>query len=482
MDLPRPAWCDVLNELYGLIGTPGLRAVNAAAAAEGVALSKSTVANLLEGTTNPRETSVLAFVNACLRYGRSHRSALPPAKQTTEYWLALYRRSRAAADCLVATTSASWPVPPQDAKYRFDAIGSPAPRPALGKRAPSYLLDSLYEIVPFHDRGELHVVQDWVNDPDPRTSIQLMHGEGGQGKTRLAMHIARHFAQDGWQVVQASRRAGPAPRSRRPSASGRILVIVDYAERWPVEILERMVLELSNDPNMRSLRVLLLARSDIGLWDLLTSTLDRQVDHLAIPIHLKSFTSSIPEQISAFNDAVAAFQSALELQPTELAPNRMRKDVDDSPLSLHMAALAAVLTQDHRHAAPSSADLSEFLLRHEQKYWSSSLTADLPALAASIQIERISKTVALATLLGPLATSADARLLLCAGHLASNDTEAQLLIDHHAQLYPFESTSKNPSQSVGMHLKPLSPDRFAEDFVAWCVHRPKGRAFIRDVV
>lgn len=66
------------------------------------------------------------------------------------------------------------------------------------------------------------------------------------------------------------------------------------------------------------LRVLLPARLGSGLWDLVTSTLDRQVDHLAVPVRLGRFTTGALELATAFDAAIAAFQSAMQIQPVEL--------------------------------------------------------------------------------------------------------------------------------------------------------------------
>ncbi|WP_410662119.1 hypothetical protein [Amycolatopsis sp. lyj-84] len=411
------------------------------------------------------------------RFLTSIRDTIPTADPDTTL-----PSTRDAVSRTADKASGSWPVPPRGAGYRFEAFGRPVPRPASYQHAPSYLLDSRYEVVPFRDRGERQVLEDWLDDPAPRTSVQLVHGEGGLGKTRLAMQVARRAAESGWHVIQAFERAGSAvPRGER-AVAGRLLVVVDYAERWTVDVLERMVLDLADHAGVRCLRVLLLTRLDYGLWDLITSTMDRQVDHLAVPVRLGRFTTSAPELTTAFNSAVAAFQSAMQLQPVELVAPRTWQGTGRSPLGLHMAALAAVWAHENRRAVPSDADLSEFLLTHERKYWSAGLAVGLPALEASAQVNLVSRTVLVATLFGSLTNSADARQLLRAAHLADSAADAQSLIDRHAQLYPAEPVSTTRGRAVSPHLRPLHPDRFAEDFVAWCVRRPADRALTLDLI
>jgi hypothetical protein len=337
-------------------------------------------------------------------------------------------------------------------------------------------------VVPFRDRRERQVLEDWLDDPTARSSLQLVHGEGGQGKTRLAMQVARRAVERGWHVIQAFERAGTVVRRGERAVAGRLFVVVDYAERWTVETLERMVAGLADDAGVRSLRVLLLARSDYGLWDLITSTLDRQVDHLVDPVRLSRFATGAPELATAFSAAVAAFQSALQLQPVELAAPGTWEDAGSSPLDVHMTALAAVWAHEHQHPVPSGAALSQFLLTHERKYWATGLAADLPALVASTQVNTVSRTVLIATLFGPLTSPAEARRLLRAAHLADSDADAQSLIDRHAQLYPADPVSTTRARAGSQHLRPLHPDRFAEDFVAWCARRPADHDLILDLV
>ncbi|GAA3919262.1 hypothetical protein GCM10023084_81890 [Streptomyces lacrimifluminis] len=90
-------WNTVLVELYGLVERPGVRTVHDHArwAGAGGALSKATVGNLLNATTNPRRSSVEAFVAGCLHYARSRRPpiGLPGGRDTQDYWMGRYERA-----------------------------------------------------------------------------------------------------------------------------------------------------------------------------------------------------------------------------------------------------------------------------------------------------------------------------------------------------------------------------------------------------
>src|SRR5450755_12040 len=101
---------------------------------------------------------------------------------------------------------------------------------------PSQLLLAHHQVVPFTGReGVLVELQAWRDDPaSPQTAVRLLHGPGGQGKTRLALQLAAGTPRD-WRVWQAATRAarpvvgagGWKPRS----LGRRALIVVDYAER-----------------------------------------------------------------------------------------------------------------------------------------------------------------------------------------------------------------------------------------------------------
>ncbi|MFI6220122.1 hypothetical protein ACIBEH_06170 [Nocardia salmonicida] len=392
------------------------------------------------------------------------------------------RKSKDVATRTTKKASGNWPTPPRGAGYRFAPFARLAPRPGSYQLAPSYLLDARYEVVPFRGRGEGQVLENWLDSPVPRTSVQLVHGEGGQGKTRLAMQVARRAAEHGWHVAQAFERSGPNARRKDHATAQQLLVVVDYAERWRLEVLEQMVLDLVDNADVACLRVLLLARAGYGLGDLITATLDRTVEHIAVPVHLGRFTADSVGLATAFVEAVAAFQSEMQLPPTELTAPPMRDGNGSSPLGLHMAALATVLAHEDHHPVPAEVGLSEFLLAHERRYWSAG-SADLPAVTAAAQLEQMSRTVLIATLFGPVDNSAQARHLLRAAHLVDTDTEAQTLLDRHAHLYPAQHEAAAPRhRSTASNLRPLHPDYFAEDFVAWCVRRPVDRGLVVDLV
>ncbi|MFC9341533.1 hypothetical protein ACFT0G_15635 [Streptomyces sp. NPDC057020] len=436
----------VLGELYELVGQPGVRVVQDTAGLAGAltSLSKATVSNLLNGRTNPRRSSVEAFVLSCLHHARTRRTSLvlPEGKDTPGYWMRRYDRAA--------------------------RTGTPASsnRPPERMAAPSHLLDSNHEVVPYRDRRERKTLECWRDDSSSQSSVLLLHGRGGQGKTRLASRFAADSAERGWLVVQAHHRDGALKLPSRIRRDAKLLVVVDYVERWTPDALVRTLEVLSAQGPHTLRRILLLARSD-DVWGVLEPELSRSTDCLVKPLLLGPFTQGDDDLDGAFNEAVFAFQQAIGLPPEQLPPPD-KAETGRSPLELHFAALAAVCARQSGQPVPAD-DLSAFLLSHERSYWLSGLKSDQPIGSVATQLDRFARVVFTATLFGPFARAEYARNVLRAAHAGESDADIELLLDWHAQLYP----QTDSAQTSATHLVPLGPDRFAEDFVASHLLRPR---------
>jgi AAA ATPase domain len=132
----------------------------------------------------------------------------------------------------------------------------------------SALLRAASRVVPFTGRTtELSQLKSWRDAPG-QLSVILVFGPGGQGKTRLASQFADDSEMAGWAVAQARHRSDPRPRlplagDLREDQAG-VLVVVDYAERWPRLELEQLLQHRMLSRAGRA-RVLLLARP-AGYW------------------------------------------------------------------------------------------------------------------------------------------------------------------------------------------------------------------------
>ncbi|SFE32753.1 hypothetical protein SAMN05216251_102504 [Actinacidiphila alni] len=363
--------------------------------------------------------------------------------------------------------------------FRLEILrpGQPAELPDRVRHQPSYLLHPGSQVVPYRTpTADLARLARWRDGPED-LSVLLLHGPGGQGKTRTAQHFASRAAADGWSVAQARDLTTTAPLL--PRADGgtaeRLLIVVDYAERWSHPNLLAMLDWTRAAEPARVIRVLLLSRTGTHLWDRLDAELDGFGIASAPPIALSGFSGiSGPAREHLFAEATDAFAHALDIPAR---PWRVPDDLADasyaSPLTLHMAALAAVLSADEgtvptadgvtprpdTSATPDGsatrpADISRYLLLHEQRAWN-----------AAADTHTMRTLVVLATLFGPFRTRESARRLLLAAAVADSPAEADRALRAHGTLYPAHS-----------HLAPLHPDRFGEDFLGWHLDRDPAAA------
>ena len=362
--------------------------------------------------------------------------------------------------------------------YRLELLRPSAPpRIPRSQRLPSHLLDAQREVVPYRPRpGDQQELVRWRDDGDEPVSVMLLHGAGGQGKTRLAGWLATGSHAAGWRVARGVDKSGPVrPATTTPPTGGErqpLLVVVDYAERWPLAVLVQLVDNVVFDYPDRQVRVLLLARPQAGFWDDLRAELARSGADLAGPLPLGRFTVTAAEGEQAFADAAAAFQAAMELDRGPAAvPGWLTEEADyGSPLTVHMAALAAVCAGHDNTPVPGRDELSAFLLDHERRYWQS-------AEPGTGVLERV---VFVASLFGPVSSSSEARSWLRRAHLADGDAAAGRLLAAHDRLYPARA-QPHAGQAGGV-LPPLTPDRFAEDFIAGHLRQPQAAELLGELV
>jgi len=287
----------------------------------------------------------------------------------------------------------------------------------------------------------------------------LLHGQGGQGKTRLASHISRKWIDEGWLVLRAF---GHDDRSYPEvieipwtDKNAGVLVVADYAERWATTDLLTLLRDTAAPAGV-PVRVILLSRSAGSWWQTLAYRLDRDLDVETDAIKLLPLGDTAGDRQELFTAARDRFAELLNVPDSEDIPPPLTLDVDrnyGSVLTVHMSALAAVLGRMQGDNPPyKPVELSAFLLARERESWQTlyehrRVTATPSAIA---------QTVYTATLTGPLNRPDGLAALRCA------DVESILhpgqLIKDHAVCYP--------SQNTGMVLEPLYPDRLGEDFLA----------------
>ena len=324
-------------------------------------------------------------------------------------------------------------------------------------KQPSLLLAAERSVVKFVGReDELADLRNWRDSETPGISVLVIHGQGGEGKTRLVKKFATESASQDWIVWRAHHVSDPTPRSvvavGDPGPS--LLVTVDYADRWPVLDLQLL---LQNPVLRRPLktRVLLVSRALDGWWPALRNRLRKADVSLATPIVLQPLSRSVSSTQGLLISAASQFSKALGVPSQQNWQLLGSTGLGDSStiLEIHVVALVAAHTAAIGRSVPTTAaEYSAYLIDREHDYWQT--------LYDSSQIitepRSMAHVVYAASLTGPQSFNNGSEVLRSAGMERSSDRE--LAISDHGRCYP--------PRHEGDVLEPLYPDRLGEDFIA----------------
>jgi tetratricopeptide (TPR) repeat protein len=341
---------------------------------------------------------------------------------------------------------------------------------------PSRMLNAHYGIVRFTGRErELASLRQWL-DSAHRLAARWLHGAGGQGKTRLASQVAGWAQDHGWKVIAATHAATtviePLGSQDLRVASGTtladvglalrdaagLLLIVDYADRWPLAHLTWL---LSNALLRQGVptRILFIARTADSL-PAVRSVLEKR-EAPVVGFQLKPLADHADREamFSAAQDGFAARYDAVD--PEAIPPPAALRDPELSlTLGVHMAALVAVDAHVRGARLPDDlAGLTIYLLDREHAHWANLYGEgvrhnDQGPRTFQTGPEAMNQAVFVAALTGPVPPSDGATLLSKLG-LGSPE---EILRDH-AVCYP-------PQEDRSSVLEPLYPDRLGEDFLA----------------
>ena len=312
------------------------------------------------------------------------------------------------------------------------------------------------EVVPFWPRPELEELLTWVAS-EQHVAVQLITGEAGAGKTRLARQLASQADDIGfwtwWVKVGAEQTAVQAAIDSGNPA----LLIVDYAETRSG--LRELLSEVVSDPSETAIRVLLLARSAGEWWQQLIIASEYQSSELLAavqPIILGPVTSRSNEP-EVFQQALVAFAAKMGISCPDV---EMPTASDAVVLVIHAAALLAVLDSATEGPAvdmsPERADVLAGLLRHESRYWQQSQAAC--GLDLTPQVLR--RAVAAGCLVGADDENSATTLLEIFPDLADPATRRKAVRWLH-DLYPVGSPAADQYEWVGS----LQPDLIVEQLV-----------------
>ncbi|WP_240810346.1 tetratricopeptide repeat protein [Actinomadura sp. WMMA1423] len=374
-------------------------------------------------------------------------------------------------------------------------VGEVAPAGAL-TGSPAELLRARREVAPFRGRAELLAkLRSWAGSGTGAggCGVWLLHGPGGQGKTRVAARLAGELSAAGWVVLWLSRDA--AEVSGLKDAAVPLLLIVDYAETRPGQVAAA-VEAIARHGGASPIRVLLLARTADSWWQSVqeTSSATEALLGSAVVTRLPVVDADPAGRGEAYREAVEAFGTALPALPGQQGidwaglAERVR---DPAPtglvtaLTVQMQALADLLDAAHPGAGNAgnaggaarnlagldpggagSGGVEDRLLIHERRYWRKVAAA-----------RGLDQSLSWGTLIDALAAGvlvsagdrdqADALLCRVAGLADQPRDRRDSVREWIASLYP-----PAPARPWGT----LEPDRLAERFIGRHLHTDPGFA------
>ncbi len=240
--------------------------------------------------------------------------------------------------------------------------------------SPAGLLRAEHAIVPFHGRDrERDELDAWCTD-DQKLAVRLLTGEGGMGKTRLLLEIARRREQDGWLAGFLTKgEADRAPAEAWAALVARekpLFLVTDYAEtrRDLVVPIVRGMLDLKADGDAPPVRLVLLARHGQDWWEQLQSEGEGVGDFLQGPatshFSLQPLAAEPKDRVESYLIAAQKFSEVLGKPLPGTDPGPMREDRYERVLIIHMSALAAVEGEsgDRDH-------IFDYILKRERRFW-----------------------------------------------------------------------------------------------------------------
>jgi tetratricopeptide (TPR) repeat protein len=336
------------------------------------------------------------------------------------------------------------------------------PIPGSVRRSPNLLLVARYAAAPFAGRVvEREVLAGWI-ESRPETSIILVSGPGGSGKTRLVAEMCRAKEREGWIAGFLKPSASLTDLKTLSGSRKRVLLAIDYAETRLEEVITSID-AFANRPTSKAWKIVLIAREPGDWW----RELPRRTHSMTaaatisggVQLALGPTGSNPADRLQAFEASVREFGRVLDIAVDELIVPDLSTPTFDRPLFVEMAALSALFGPSRSRDqtprdGPDMPNLIVDVLDREGRYWRESL------LQAGLEVDdRIAgRAVAIATLTFAQNEDRAEQALAAIPELANPSEEAtrRRLARWLHQLYPGEDSS---------WFRPIEPDLVGESHI-----------------
>ncbi|MGW6941633.1 tetratricopeptide repeat protein [Streptomyces xanthophaeus] len=353
----------------------------------------------------------------------------------------------------------------------FQDLAAVKATPARGPQSPAALLAADRQTVPFRGREEsIARLEAWCGQAG--FGALLLHGPGGQGKTRLAHHLADTLAAESWAVLWPHSEATAAEVRVLRHAAKPLLVVVDYAEARTSQ-LAGLAEAAAEHGGGTPFKILLLARTAGDWWSraqTFTSTMQDYLESTAV-VALPPLDPDPPDRVKSYWAAVQAFAAALPqvqgyehhdwpVLATALPTPRLARDGLDNALTLLMTALADLLDRAEAPEAATTAvphhGAEKRLLGHESRYWTR--VAGVAGVAPDLTGTTLRDAVTAALLVGAADEQQADNALRRVPTLADQPRDRRAAVSSWL-------TALFPPSVRGRLWGSLHPDRLAERFI-----------------
>jgi glycosyltransferase involved in cell wall biosynthesis/translation initiation factor 2B subunit (eIF-2B alpha/beta/delta family) len=277
---------------------------------------------------------------------------------------------------------------------------------SVGKLTISHLLRAEEALVPFEQSREpdLEALKEWLEATDYLHSVRLITGDGGSGKTRLALELCNKLPNSEWHSGFLSNAIELSSSSNvwdeLLNLNKNLLIVIDYAETRQT-ILLSLISAIIQKKSEKQVRILLLARDGGEWWETLPNKESICTEFLSGysttgPYRLKPLYKDLASRIAGYQNALMAFANYLNIAVPNVIPD-LSGEHFNNPLYIQMSALLALLGDKQS----TTQGLTRAILQHERSYWLKSVS-EFYEPGLDICIEQL---LALTTLAGGFQTA-----------------------------------------------------------------------------
>jgi hypothetical protein len=322
----------------------------------------------------------------------------------------------------------------------------------------SNLLSAGSQAVQFRGRDKLlGELGSWWSSNEA-AALQIVHGDGGAGKTRLMVEWIAQLRRQREIAGFVRDHAGPGDAATLLGGVGRRLLVIDYAETR-LALVEALLGRMVEANAGRPVRLLLLTRN-LGEWWEREAQVSRRffLEHQPVARELPALVPGIVERGALFDEALHGFARIRGVtRPAVTVPDLSAPEFSQ-PLYVLMAASAAL----DGKVVTDAAGLLKETVAHERRYWNRGIKdLGLTRAAAQFMERAVERAVTMVTLLGAVQTRDDAHALLRRDPLLTNEPAVTIetLLEFLRVLYP-GGESKGSAWVRG-----LAPDLLGEQLV-----------------